>query len=90
MLLLQGGDTGVGDSRANRYCGSNFDSSEGASSNGQVTGQYTIGTVVATSIAVRELAVTVRLYVYRNIICDTFIVRSLFLYSYWHCFRIRF
>lgn len=35
--IPQGGDTGNMDSRANRYCGAYFDSSEGATRNGQVT-----------------------------------------------------
>jgi len=32
-----GGDTGTGDSQANRYCGSYFDSQEGSTRNGMVT-----------------------------------------------------
>jgi len=39
--IPQGGDTGVMDSRAQRYCGSYFDSSEGATRNGQVSSAVT-------------------------------------------------
>jgi len=39
--IPQGGDTGDMDSRANRYCGANFDSSEGATRNGQVSSSVT-------------------------------------------------
>jgi len=35
--IPQGGDSGNMDSKANRYCGAYFDSSEGATRNGQVT-----------------------------------------------------
>ncbi|XP_023333197.1 uncharacterized protein LOC111705003 isoform X2 [Eurytemora carolleeae] len=36
-----GGDSGFGDSKANRYCGNFFDSSEGATRNGQVSAAVT-------------------------------------------------
>ena len=39
LLHVQGGDSGQMDSRAQRYCGSYFDSSEGSTRNGQVTSE---------------------------------------------------
>ena len=39
LLHVQGGDSGQMDSRAQRYCGSYFDSSEASTRNGQVTSE---------------------------------------------------
>ena len=38
-MYVQGGDSGQMDSRAQRYCGSYFDSSEASTRNGQVTSE---------------------------------------------------
>ena len=39
-FLFPGGDSGIMDSRAQRYCGKYFDVSEGSTRNGQVTCKF--------------------------------------------------